>query len=136
MRQASVRFEEDLTRETVALRADNADLRASLPESLRHLAEERNERQADTTEAAKRLQDLLNFTEEQTQRTEGLARAAQTQTNVHRTSLQELEQLCEMSEFRVLAAVWDESRPREQALRCEQQARESACAELEQRGAF
>ena len=42
MRQASVRFEEALTRETVALRADNADLRASLPESLRLLAEERN----------------------------------------------------------------------------------------------
>ena len=60
MRQASVKFAEALTRETVALRADNAALRASLPESLRLLAEERNERQADTAEAAKRLRDLLN----------------------------------------------------------------------------
>ena len=94
----SAKLEEALARETVALRSDNSDLRASLTESLRLLAEERNERQADTAEAAKRLRDLLNLTEEQTQRTEGLARAAQTQTNVHRTILQELEQLCEMSE--------------------------------------
>ena len=39
----------------------------------------------------------------------------------------------EISEFRVLAAVSEESRSREQALQRAQQARESACAELEQR---
>merc|ERR1719428_85643 len=133
MRQVSAKLEEALARETVALRADNADLRASLTESLRLLADERKERQADTAEAAKRIKDLQNFTEERTQRNEGLARAAQTQANENRTSLQELEQLREMSEFRVLAAVSEESRCREQALQREQQARESACAELEQR---
>merc|ERR1719171_878760 len=98
MRQLSMKLEEALARETVALRADNADLRASLTESLRLLAEERRERQSDTADAAKRLKELQNYAEERTQRLEGLARAAQTQANENRTSLQELEQLREMSE--------------------------------------
>merc|ERR1719375_2797403 len=133
MRQLSMKLEEALARETVALRADNADLRASLTESLRLLAEERKERQTDTAEAAKRLKDLQNFTEERTQRLEGLARGVQTQVGENRTSLQEVEQLREMSEFRVLASVAEESRAREAAIQREQQAREAMCAEIEQR---
>ena len=58
---------------------------------------------------------------------------AQTQANENRTSLQELEQLLEMSAFRVLEAVSEENWSREQALKRKQQARESASAELEQR---
>merc|ERR1719199_1919866 len=133
MRQLSAKLEEALARETVALRADNADLRASLTESLRLLAEERKERQGDTADAAKRNKDLQHWAEERTQRLEGLVRAAQTQTGENRTSLQEIEQLREMSEFRVLAAVAEESRAREQAVQREQQAREAMAAELEQR---
>ena len=58
MRQVSAKLEVALARENVALRADNADLRASLTESLRLLAEERNERQADIAEAATRVKNL------------------------------------------------------------------------------
>ena len=74
---------------------------------------------ADTAEAAKRFKNLQNFTEEWTQ------------ANENCTSLQELEQLREISEFRVRAAVSEESYSREQA--CTLKARKSACAELEQR---
>ena len=63
MRQVSAKLEEALARETVALRADRADLRASLTESFRLLAEERKERQAGVADTAKRLEDLRNFTE-------------------------------------------------------------------------
>mgnify|MGYP004293654707 CR=1 FL=1 len=45
LRQLSAKLEESLRRETVALRADNADLRASLTEALRICAEERKERE-------------------------------------------------------------------------------------------
>jgi len=133
MRQLTAKIEETLARETVALRADNADLRASLTESLRLLAEERKERQSGETDVARRLKDLQHWAEERTQRIEGLTRTVQTQANENKTSLQELEQLREMSEFRVLAAVAEESRGRDAASQREQQARESACAELEAR---
>jgi len=133
MRQLSAKIEETLARETVALRADNADLRASLTECLRFLAEERKERQTDSTEGARRVKDLQHWAEERTQRLEGLGRTTQTQANENKTGLQEVEQLREMSEFRVLAAVAEESRAREASVQREQQARESMCAELEAR---
>ena len=41
MRQVSAKLVEALARETVAIRADNADLRASLTEALRLRADER-----------------------------------------------------------------------------------------------
>ena len=44
---------------------------------------------------------VQHSTEERTQRVKGCARAAQTQANENRTSLQELEQFREISEFRV-----------------------------------
>lgn len=133
LRLLSAKLEEALARETVALRADNADLRASLTEALRICAEERKERQADGAEIGRRLKELQHWADERTQRLEGLAKTAQNQANENRTSLQEIEQLREMSEFRVLAAVSEEGRNRDQAVQREQQAREVMCAELEAR---
>jgi len=133
MRQLIAKLEETLARETVALRADNADLRASLTEALRLLAEERRERQSDSSDVGRRVKDLQHWAEERTQRLEGLLRTVQQTAAENRTSLQEVEQLREMSEFRVLAAVAEESRARESSLQREQQSRESMCAELEAR---
>lgn len=133
LRQLSSKLEESLARETVALRADNADLRASLTEALRICAEERKERQNDVAEMSKRMKDLQMWADERTQRIEGVAKQALHQTNDNRTALQEVEQLREMSEFRCLAAVSEESRNRDAALQREQQAREVMCAELETR---
>merc|ERR1719160_2035955 len=55
------------------------------------------------------------------------------QANDNRTALQEVEQLREMSEFRVLGAISEEARNRDAAIQREQQAREVMCAELEAR---
>lgn len=133
LRQHCVKLEESLARETVALRADNADLRSSLTEVLRVSAEERKERQNDVQEVSRRLKDLQHWADERTQRVESLAKTAQNQANDNRTALQEVEQLREMSEFRCLGAVSEEARNRDASIQREQQAREVMCAELEAR---
>eukprot|EP00746_Dinoflagellata_sp_MGD_P007726 gnl/MRDRNA2_/MRDRNA2_115360_c0_seq1.p1 gnl/MRDRNA2_/MRDRNA2_115360_c0~~gnl/MRDRNA2_/MRDRNA2_115360_c0_seq1.p1 ORF type:complete len:1084 (-),score=338.06 gnl/MRDRNA2_/MRDRNA2_115360_c0_seq1:73-3324(-) len=133
LRQHCVKLEESLARETVALRADNADLRSSLTEVLRVTAEERKERQNDVQDVSRRVKDVHHFADEKTQRVEGLVKAVQGQANDNRTALQEIEQLREMSEFRCLGAVSEEARNRDAAIQREQQAREVICAELETR---
>jgi hypothetical protein len=132
-RHLSAQIEETLARETTTLRADNADLRASLTESLRLLAEERRERQADTAEANKRLKDLQNFTEDRTTRLESLARGSEQRLNESRAALQEADKLREVSEYKALNAVAKEARTSEASLQREQQSRESMCADLEAR---
>ena len=133
IRHLSSQIEETLARETTTLRADNADLRASLTESLRLLAEERRERQSDTAEANKRLKDLQNFTEDRTTRLESLARGSEQRLNESRAALQEADKLREVSEYKALNAVAKEARGSEAALQREQQSRESMCADLEAR---
>merc|ERR1719399_2389833 len=133
MRQLTLKLQEALSRETVALRADNADLRTSLADALRLVAEERKERQNEITDATRRLKELQNSAEELMQRLEGLARSVQMQAGDNRTSFQELEQLVQMTELRTLAAVQEEGRARDQALQREQQGREAMCGEMEQR---
>jgi len=133
MRQLISKLEETVARETVTVRADNADLRTSLTEALRLLAEERKERQQDTTDNSRRIKDLQLWAEERTHRIEGVSRGAQQQANENKACVQEIEQLREMSEYRVMAAIAEESRSRELSIQRETKAREIASAELDTR---
>jgi len=133
MRQLSAKLEETLARETTSLRSDNSDLRASLTEALRLLAEERRERQSDVAEANRRLKDLQGFTEDRTVRLESLTRGAEARAQEGKVALQEADKLREMSEYKVLNAVGKEARSSEAAVQREMQSRESMCADLESR---
>eukprot|EP00929_Paragymnodinium_shiwhaense_P073377 TRINITY_DN37374_c0_g1_i1.p1 TRINITY_DN37374_c0_g1~~TRINITY_DN37374_c0_g1_i1.p1 ORF type:complete len:2106 (-),score=704.72 TRINITY_DN37374_c0_g1_i1:95-6412(-) len=133
MRQLTAKFEEAVARETVALRADNADLRSSLTEALRLLSEERKDRQHDSHEGDKRLRDVQSWAEERIHRVETLAKGVQSNTGDNKTQLQEIEQLVKLSEFRVMNAVTEEARSREAQLQREQQQREAAASDLESR---
>lgn len=125
LRQLSAKLEESLARETVALRADNADLRSSLTEAMRLLAAEKKERQADTAEATKRHKEFHHSVEERTTRLENLMRGVEAQAAENKRGIAEVEQLRDMTELRALAAVAEEGRTREAALAQEKQERES-----------
>jgi len=133
LRQMGAKIEESLARETVVLRADNADFRASLTDTLRLLSEERKERRDDSTEVGRQVKELQLLTEERVQKLETLSKSLQTQLGDSRSQLQEADQLREMSEFRMLSAVAEESRGRESSILREQQAREASTSELEVR---
>lgn len=133
MRQLSAKLEESLARETVALRADNADLRSSLTEALRLLAAEKKERQADVTEATRRHKEFQHWCEERTARLENLMRSVEAQAAENKRGVAEVEQMREMTELRCLAAVAEEARNREAASAHEQQERESKMKDMEAR---
>lgn len=133
VRQLNLRVEELLQREAGALRADGLDLRASLTEALRLLDEERRERQGHIVESQRCIRELQNWAEERLQRVEHLAKEGRQSSVDIRAAVQEALQLGEMSEFRALGAVAEESRNRETTLARDQQSREAVTQELENR---
>jgi len=136
VRQLNLRVEELLQREAGALRADGLDLRASLTEALRLLDEERRERrerQGHIAESQRCMRELQSWAEERLQRVEHLAKEGRQSSVDIRAAVQEALQLGEMSEFRALGAVAEESRNRETTLARDQQSREAVTQELENR---
>jgi len=133
MRQLSAKLEEALARETVALRADNADLRASLTEALRLLSEERKDRSEAQVDHEKRIRELHIWTEEKTARLENNHKNIEAHTTEHKSSLNEVEQLLQVTEYRILQALQEETRAREASTQKEQQTREAATSDLETR---
>jgi len=132
-RSVTAKLEETLSRETVALRADNADLRASVTEALRLLSEERKERQNDMQRARGDVKELQQWAEERTQQLDSTAKVLQSKTGDHQTAHKQHESDREMTEHKLLAAISEEVRQREAAVQNEQQTRETMMSELEGR---
>eukprot|EP00931_Biecheleriopsis_adriatica_P117518 TRINITY_DN93022_c0_g1_i1.p1 TRINITY_DN93022_c0_g1~~TRINITY_DN93022_c0_g1_i1.p1 ORF type:complete len:2197 (-),score=654.97 TRINITY_DN93022_c0_g1_i1:112-6702(-) len=119
--------------EAATLRAEGADLRTSLTEALRLLADERKERLNDRAEATRRHKELQLWAEDRIRNVEHLASEGRQCTTEVRAAVQEALQLGELSEFRALGALAEESRSREIMLQREQQVREMVASELENR---
>eukprot|EP00928_Gymnodinium_smaydae_P095200 TRINITY_DN8149_c3_g1_i2.p1 TRINITY_DN8149_c3_g1~~TRINITY_DN8149_c3_g1_i2.p1 ORF type:complete len:2243 (+),score=670.98 TRINITY_DN8149_c3_g1_i2:128-6730(+) len=133
MRQLSAKLEEGLSRETVALRADCSDLRASLTEALGLLAEEKKAHHEQNVENERRMRELQHWADERIARLESVSRAAEHSGGENKTSLKSIEQILHATEFRILGLLSEETRAREAALATERQVREASEAELEGR---
>jgi len=125
--------DEALLQEAAAMRAESADARSSLTEALRLLAEERQERLNDRAEASRRHKELQIWSEDRLRNVEHLASEGRQCTTEVRAAVQEALQLGELSEFRALGAIAEESRNRDVNMQREQQIREIVTSELENR---
>eukprot|EP00930_Biecheleria_cincta_P066726 TRINITY_DN5298_c0_g3_i1.p1 TRINITY_DN5298_c0_g3~~TRINITY_DN5298_c0_g3_i1.p1 ORF type:complete len:2213 (-),score=650.15 TRINITY_DN5298_c0_g3_i1:79-6645(-) len=123
--------DEAVLQEAASMRAENADMRTSLTEALRLLADERRERLKDKAEATRRHKELQIWAEDRIRNVEHLSSEGRQCTTEVRVAVQEALQLGELSEFRALGAVAEESRSRELLLQREAQMRETLMSDLE-----
>lgn len=115
--------EEAVLEEAATLRAESAELRVSLSEALRLLAEERRERMNDRAEAARRHKDLETWTEDRLRSVETLANESREGTAEMKASVHEALQMGDLSE----------SPPASRSFQSEQKIREALVAELDSR---
>jgi len=115
--------EEAVLEEAATLRAESAELRVSLSEALRLLAEERRERMNDRAEAARRHKDLETWTEDRLRSVETLANESREGTAEIKASVHEALQMGDLAE----------SPPASRSFQSEQKIREALVAELDSR---